>query len=274
MEAKNDEQLLAAARTGDGHALEQLLQRHQQRVYRFGMKMCGHPEDAEDVLQDTLLTMARSISDFRGSSSLSTWAYTIARSSCIKKRRKSKFAPQREHSLEQDLTSEVHGLVHPGKTPAEAALGKEIQVALEAAIQALEPEQREVLLLRDVEGLTAAEVSEIVGISVAAVKSKLHRARVRVRELLAPTLGQEPPAAPVSGSCPDVLTMYSKHLEGDIDSDLCRQLERHVAACKRCDETCAALKRTLLHCSQLPVAPVPAPVQEMVRAALRDYLKP
>src|SRR5581483_2651932 len=87
----SDERLLADARAGDKQALETLLERHQAQVYRFGMKMCRNPEDAKDVLQETLLAMARSVRDFRGASSISTWLYTIARSFCIKKRKRSKF---------------------------------------------------------------------------------------------------------------------------------------------------------------------------------------
>src|SRR4051794_19854790 len=75
----SDEQLLVSARAGGRDALEQLLERHQAQVYRFGMKMCRHPEDAKDVLQDTLLAVARGVRDFRGASSLSTWLYTVAR---------------------------------------------------------------------------------------------------------------------------------------------------------------------------------------------------
>ena len=102
MEERADTQLLEAARRGDGRALEDLLERHQAQVYRFGMKMCRDPEDARDVLQDTLLAMAKGVRDFRGASSISTWLYTIARSFCIKKRRRSKFAPEPERSLEID----------------------------------------------------------------------------------------------------------------------------------------------------------------------------
>src|SRR5512140_1864895 len=95
-----DTQLLAAAQGGDPKALDELIQRHQRRVYRFGLKMCRDPEDAKDVLQDTLLAAARGIRDFRGASSVSTWLYTIARSFCIKRRRRSKFAPEQEESLD------------------------------------------------------------------------------------------------------------------------------------------------------------------------------
>ena len=89
----DDQQLLERARAGQQAALVELLERHQSQVYRFGMKMCRDPEDAKDVLQDTLLSVARNVRDFRGGSSISTWLYTIARSFCVKKRRKSKFGP-------------------------------------------------------------------------------------------------------------------------------------------------------------------------------------
>src|SRR5512132_2045311 len=96
----SDAALLDRARAGDRDALDTLLDRHQRRVYRFGLKMCRDPEDAKDVLQETLLAVARGVKDFRGASSVSTWLYTIARSFCIKKRRRSKFAPSEEASLD------------------------------------------------------------------------------------------------------------------------------------------------------------------------------
>ena len=80
--------LLEQARFGDDAALERLLKAVQPQLYRFSMKMCRHTEDAEDVLQDSMMTLARSFRDFRGASSLSTWLFTVARSFCIKKRRK------------------------------------------------------------------------------------------------------------------------------------------------------------------------------------------
>src|SRR5678816_3525812 len=103
MNDETDQVLLDRARSGDAVALEQLLERHQAQVYRFGMKMCRDPKDAKDVMQDTLLSMARGVRDFRGASSISTWLYTIARSFCIKKRRRSKFAPDDERSLDTDM---------------------------------------------------------------------------------------------------------------------------------------------------------------------------
>jgi RNA polymerase sigma-70 factor (ECF subfamily) len=269
-----DERLLAAARAGNRQALETLLQRHQAQVYRFGMKMCRDPEDAKDVLQDTLLAMARSVRDFRGASSISTWLYTIARRFCIKKRGKSKFAPEEERSLDTDVAAEAEHLADPGRSMDEALAGKEVERALEQAIAGLEPMYREVLLLRDVEGLTAPEVAEVLGVTPEAVKSRLHRARLTVRERVAPLLGVEPePPAPAPGTCPDVLTMFSQHLEDEISAERCAQMERHLEACARCRGACDSLKRTLALCrASGPSVEVPASVQASVKTALRGFL--
>ena len=97
---ESDTELVAAAKRGDREALGRLLERHQAKVYRFGMRMCRGEEDAKDVLQETLIAAARTLPDFREASSLSTWLYTIARSFCIKQRRKSKFAPEFIESLD------------------------------------------------------------------------------------------------------------------------------------------------------------------------------
>jgi RNA polymerase sigma-70 factor (ECF subfamily) len=271
-EDPSDERLLASARAGDKAALETLLERHQPQVYRFGMKMCRDPEDAKDVLQDTLLAMARGVRDFRGASSISTWLYTIARSFCIKKRRRSKFAPDDERSLDTDLASEGRRLAAPEREPDEALAGKQIERALEQAIASLDPTYREVLLLRDVEGLTAPEVAEVLGLSVQAVKSRLHRARLAVRESVAPLLGVAP-MAPAQATCPDVLMLFSRHLEDEISADQCAQMERHLEGCARCRGTCDSLKRTLALCqtSGASVA-VPPSVQASVKTALRDFL--
>jgi RNA polymerase sigma-70 factor, ECF subfamily len=272
MGSDTDADLLESARAGNPDALERLLARHQAQVYRFGMKMCRDPEDARDVLQDTLLAMARSVRDFRGASSISTWLYTIARSFCIKKRRRSKFAPSQERSLDTDAAPEAARLADPARAPDEALADRQVGEAIGQAIAALEPGYREVLLLRDVEGLSASEVAEVVGISTQAVKSRLHRARLAVRGQVAPLLGIQVGAS-VSETCPDVLTLFSRHLEDEISAEVCTEMERHLEACPRCRSACDSLKRTLALCrTPRPSDQVPASIQASVRIAIRDFL--
>jgi RNA polymerase sigma-70 factor (ECF subfamily) len=271
---RTDQELLDQARGGDRRALEALLSRHQPRVYRFGLKMCRDPEDAKDVLQETLLAVARSVKDFRGASSVSTWLYTIARSFCIKKRRRSKFAPEAEESLEaREPGEEARQLADPARAADESLAGKQVESALESAIQALDPMYREVLVLRDVEGLTAPEVAEVMGLSVEAVKSRLHRARVSVREAVAPVLGvPDLPAPRESESCPNIVELFSRHLEGEISSSLCAEMERHLAACPSCRGRCDSLQKTLALCQAAPVPAVPDTVQADVRRALKRFI--
>ncbi len=261
-------ELLERSRTGDTAALETLLEQHQAQVYRFGMKMCRNPEDAQDVLQDTLLAMARGVRDFKGASSVSTWLFAIARSFCIKKRRKRKAAPSTVQSLDADSLNPEP--IDPKKPPDDALAQREVERALEAAIAALEPKYREVLILRDMEGLTAPEVAEVTGLSVQAVKSRLHRARRSVREGLAPLLGV---AKPANVGCPDVSSLYSRFLEDEISAQVCATMTSHLAECERCKNTCDSLKRTLALCASTPAAEVPASVQEAVRRELAAALR-
>lgn len=268
----SDTELLDAARGGDRAALERLLERHQGRVFRFGMKMCGEEDDAKDVLQETLLAAARNIRDFRGASAVSTWLYTIARSFCIKKRRTSKFAPERVESLDA-ASQEAQAVPDAARGPEEELAGRQVQSALQEAIGGLDPMYREVLVLRDVEGLSAPEVAEILGLSVEAVKSRLHRARVAVRERVAPLLGAPGAAVPPPDpGCPDVVELFSRHLEGEISGDVCARLEQHLAACGRCRARCDSLRATLSLCSRSGDE-VPPRVERSVRDALRRFLE-
>ncbi len=260
-----DEALLTALRDGDEHALPTLLERHAPEVYRFGLKMCRDPEDAKDVVQDTLLAAARGLHDFRGGASLSTWLFTIARSFCIKKRRRRVGAPTDVVPLESEG---VHAVAAAEATPQEAAENREIGAALEEAIGALEPMYREVLLLRDVEGLTAPEVASVLGIGVDAVKSRLHRARVAVRDRLAPLLAPAEPAG--TAACPEVVDILSRYLEGDIGPEQCAEMDRHVSQCPRCRSRCDSLRSTLALCRRSAQGGVvPPDVQELVRSAVR-----
>jgi RNA polymerase sigma-70 factor (ECF subfamily) len=282
----SDERLLDAARQGDRRALEGLLARHQRRVYRFGLKMCRDPEDAQDVLQDTLLAVARGVKDFRGASSVSTWLYTIARRFCIKKRRRSKFAPAEEASLDAESATEALQIADDARGPDESLAGRQIEAALEKAIGDLAPMYREVLVLRDVEGLTAPEVAEVLGLTIEAVKSRLHRARVAVRQAVAPALGVPEPAAPAAPdrtgtaaapaldvACPDIVALFSRHLEGEISAAVCTDMEKHLQACELCRSRCDSLQRTLAMCRRAPLPEVPEPVQISVKKALRQFLE-
>ena len=190
--------LIASSKGGDAAALDELVRVHQGRVYGFAMRMCRNVEDAKDILQETFLGMVRSISDFREESKFSTWLYRIASNACLKKRRRGVHDPTPEQELSLDALmprpdSEGHKPeIADWSDDAERALLRgELSGRMEAAIDKLPKDYKIVLVLRDVEGLSAEEAAQAVGLSVAAVKSRLHRARVFVRRELAEYLGAE-----------------------------------------------------------------------------------
>jgi RNA polymerase sigma-70 factor (ECF subfamily) len=188
-----DEQtLINASKAGDPAALDDLVRAHQGRVYSFAMRMCRNVEDAKDILQDTFLGMVRSIRDFREESKFSTWLYRIAANACLKKRRRGVHdpTPEQELSLDElmprpDAEGRKPEIPDWSDDAERALLRGELSERMETAIDRLPREYKIVLVLRDVEGLSAEETAQAVGLSVAAVKSRLHRARVFVRRELA-----------------------------------------------------------------------------------------
>jgi RNA polymerase sigma-70 factor, ECF subfamily len=268
MDPASDAELIERARGGDREALSELLERVEPTIYRFAMKLCRHPEDARGVLQETMITMARSLEDYRGEAALSSWLYAVARSHCSRKRRRSKFAPERIESLEREARAAAEGIASDQPTPAEEIERQRLLRALEGALRNLSDEHREVLVLRDVEGLTAPEVAGILELSVAAVKSRLHRARAALREAMAPVLG----GAPVSPGCPDIVQAFSRNLEGELTAGACESMQAHVDACPRCKASCDVLRDTLALCSASGPGQVPEKIKREVKRAVLEAL--
>lgn len=255
--------LLQRVQAGDDDAVEPLLAALQPKLYRFSMAMCRHPEDAEDVLQESLLAVARNVRTLRASEALSTWLFTIARRFCIKKRRKSQFAPSAIDSLErlseQERLPQAPEADRPDHQVERATTWKRVH----EAIRNLDPERREVLVLRDIEGLRSQEVADVIGITVAAVKSRLHRARAELRDQLATKPVETKP------DCPRIREVFSNFLEGDLSAEVCQQMQSHVSKCEICARECDGLKSALLACQTAP-AEVPAAVVERIQNALRQ----
>jgi RNA polymerase sigma-70 factor (ECF subfamily) len=261
--------VLAAAQQGDRKAMGAWLARHEDAIYRFALRMCRDEEAAKDVLQESLLAAAKNLGSFRGDAAPTTWLFTITRSFCGKQRRRRKGEPAGYEAIDGDALDQ-HAIVDTARTPEAAAEGKQLDHAITAAIDALETSQRDVLVLRDVEGLSASEVGEVLGLTVEAVKSRLHRARVTLRERLAPLL--EPGLAPSPG-CPDLVPLFSRHLEGDLEPTTCAEMEKHLAGCPRCKGACDSLRRTLARCAS-GLGTVPDDVRLEVRRAVQNFLEP
>ena len=252
-----DAELITAARAGDRAAVEELLARYEPSIYRFGLRMCGDEDAAREVLQETLLAAFRYLPGFRGDAALSTWLYQIARSFCIKERR----GQHPTRSLDDQAAAQ---LVDAAPAPDARVHAREIGEQLSRAIAKLAPDQREVLILRDVEGLSAEQAAEVVGVEVGALKSRLHRARMALRTELAGVFSDERGPEP----CPELAHELSAYVGAEIDQAACVQIEAHLATCPRCAGACDALKRTVSLCKRLPGNVVPAGV----RAAVRDAI--
>jgi RNA polymerase sigma-70 factor (ECF subfamily) len=178
-----DEELVRRAQQDDERAFGELVTRYESKVYSLAMKMLRNPEDAEDVLQETFLRAYRGIKSFKGNSTFSTWIYRITANSALMRLRK-KQLPQ--VSIEDSDERETPiSIVDWAPGPVEQLLNKEMQRVMDEAIETLPPEFRQVFILRDVEELSNGDVAEILDLSVAAVKSRLHRARLKVRNRLA-----------------------------------------------------------------------------------------
>lgn len=253
---RTERELLAAAQAGEPQAVDELLGRHEKQVYRYSLRMCGNEDAARDILQDTLIAAFKGLHDFRGDAALSTWLYQIARSFCLKSRRRGAGEPQRHVALD---APEVQAVKSPGDAPDDRAEARQVGAILQAAILALPVASREVIVLRDVEGLSAEEAAKVIGLPVGALKSRLHRARTQLRELLAGS----------HGACPAFAREVAAYASADIDQAACASIEGHMRGCAQCAGAYAALQKAVSLCKQIPGGQVPEPVRAAVRQALR-----
>ncbi len=198
-----DEALLEGLRAGDAQALEALMDRYAARVYRLAFAVTRNAADAEEVAQDVFLSVFRHVQRFEGRSALGTWIYRVTANAALNKRRGMRQAV--ETSLEAWLPAfraDGHREGEPAllradwtQTPERELLARETREVLQRALDRLPDRYRAVLVLRDVEGLSSEEVAQVLGDSVAAVKSCLHRARMALREQLTRHLAAPAPPA-------------------------------------------------------------------------------
>jgi RNA polymerase sigma-70 factor (ECF subfamily) len=186
--SKNSRDQANRAAGDERSQFDRIYRDHVDLIYRYANRLCGETEAAKDLVQETFLNAYRGFKDFRGDAQISTWLYTIASRACLRMRRKKKGEPERELSLEEFVpTSEGEFRLQipvDGLSPEEAFQNKELRQALDQAIEKLPKKYRMVLVLRDMEGLSAKEVGAVMGLNERAVKSRLHRARLFVRREL------------------------------------------------------------------------------------------
>jgi RNA polymerase sigma-70 factor (ECF subfamily) len=182
---QTDPDLVTAAQAGDTRAFDELVRRYRDKVYRLSFKILRNEDDAAEALQDAFLSAYRGLKNFKAESTFSTWLYRITTNASLMKYRK-----RRDNlvSLEQSQNpgegAEALQLPDWSTQPLDELLDGETRQVMEEGKAMLDEDLRTVFTLRDEEGLSNAEVAEILDLSVAAVKSRLHRARLRLRDRL------------------------------------------------------------------------------------------
>jgi RNA polymerase sigma-70 factor (ECF subfamily) len=182
---EGDEDLVRLAQAGDTRAFDELVRRYQDKVYRLSFKILRHEDDAAEALQDAFLSAFRGLKNFKVESTFSTWLYRIATNASLMKYRKRRDG---HVSLEQSQSGndDVEGLQLPDWTtqPLQDLLDAETNEVMAEGVQRLPEELRTVFVLRDIQEKSNAEVAQELGLTVAAVKSRLHRARIFLRDRL------------------------------------------------------------------------------------------
>jgi len=184
----DDFELIQAINAGQSGLFPELVRRYERKLYAFGMRMCRDVQDTEDMVQDTFINVFKYLKDFRYETKFKNWLYRIATSTCLKKKRKSKYAPERELSLDDfipDENAEIPVQV-PGwaSIPLDQLLNEELSAVIKEGVASLPEKYRLVLVLRDMEGFSTAETAQVLGLTTENIKVRLHRARLFLREKL------------------------------------------------------------------------------------------
>ncbi len=190
--ALSEQELLRKAKLGDEKAFTEIVRRNEEMVYSFAYKVCRNEDYAKEAFQDTFVNVYRKLKQFDGKSKLSTWLYSIVSNNCLMKRRKRKLEKE-SVSIDELMRGDLDGagdggasVLHPEwkTTPFDDAMRSELRGVLDESIQKLPVEYRLVFILRDIEEKSAKETAKILNISVPAVKSRLRRARLFLKDQL------------------------------------------------------------------------------------------
>jgi RNA polymerase sigma-70 factor (ECF subfamily) len=249
------EKALSALKSGQVDEGLRLLER---TVMSFGMKVCGHREDAEDTAQEVLLKLLPYISKFDSPQAFSVWLYTVARNRCLMSRRVSKFAPREHLALEELMPTgaELAALGTPARSsPEGAVLRNENAQHVRAALNGIPPQYRLILVLHDMEGLDTAEVSKITGLREGTVRVRLHRARLALRKELAKREHKQARNKAATGQqkprrCRQIFAALSEYLDETLDPGMCDELEKHLAGCTPCEAFLSDLEKTVERCQR------------------------
>ena len=250
-------------------ALPLLVEAQGGRLFSLGLQFCGSREEAEDLVQETFLQAYRKWSQFQGRSSPATWLYTIASRICQRFHRRRSGEPDRLESLDELLPfGEARMAVVPerGRDPLAEGIRAEARRRTEVAIAGLPIAFRMPLVLKEIVGFSLAEIAQILGVKEATVKTRLHRARLRIRKALEGALPVEevPPAAYSRQVCLDLLQAKQDALDRQVAFEFPNEL-----VCERCSALFATLDLARDVCRDLARGQLPDGLRRELLAQLR-----
>jgi RNA polymerase sigma-70 factor (ECF subfamily) len=182
MDRLQETELARAVLAGETDAFERFVEHFRAKVFHYSWLMCGRPEDAEEVAQETLLKVFENFDQLRDPERVRPWVFRIAKNACLMQRRKSLFAPEHELSLDELLPGPE--LADDAPQPEVLLLDSELRAVLDRAIAELPPTYRAVVLLRDLEELSTEDTGQILDLGTDVVKTRLHRGRAAMRQKL------------------------------------------------------------------------------------------
>lgn len=176
-----EQKWIAAAREGDQGAFEELVRLYEKRVLALTQRMCKNPEDAAEAAQEAFFAAWRGLKNFRGDSSFSTWIYRLASNACVDLLRRE---GKRQAAVSLDDEELNLDLPSPLPSPQEETERQELRERIEAGLQALPPEYRAALVLREIQQLRYDEIGQVLNVDIGTVKSRINRGRKKLRSFL------------------------------------------------------------------------------------------
>lgn len=275
-------------------AVEEAIGLLQNTVYSFSMKICGHPEDAEDAMQEVLSRSLGHLANIQTPQELAVWLYTVTRNRCWRMRRKSAHAPVNILSLDELMPNDEE----LGRLLQDAAMGPEGNLLkgeqhhlLHLAILRIPAPLRIVLVLHDMEELATEQVAQILGLRQGTVRIRLHRARLFVRkemnQLLSNTSGHSNNGAPIGkkrkgsaskggkrpAECHDLFASLSEYLDGRLEPLTCDQMRGHIEACPSCVAFLRDLRAAIDRCRSLEISCDPTVTLRLRTMLTQEYLR-
>lgn len=273
-------------------AVEEAIGLLQNTVYSFSMKVCGHPQDAEDTMQEVLFRSLGHLAKIQTPQALAVWLYTVTRNRCWRMRRKPAHAPIQTFSLDELMPDEAELgrlLQDAGESPEGNLIQAEQHHLLHQAVLRIPVQLRIVLVLHDMEELTTEQVAQILDLQPGTVRVRLHRARLSVRKEMTRVLdnaskqsgikkqaskktsNMKPKSVKRATECRDLFLNLSEYLDGRIEPRTCDQMREHIEACPACVAFLRDLRGAIDRCRSLKVPCDPAVAPRLRSMLTQEY---